>query len=90
MDEDFTKWITKWQQPYHVAWVGDRLTITPPLLPVVSRVSEALGLRKSWSFSPGDAERAWSLGLQAFKGDQICGRQCGDRSRHLDKRPRRD
>jgi hypothetical protein len=67
LDEDFTKWVTKRQQPYHVAWVGHRLTITPPLLPVVSRISEALGLRKSWSFSPGDAERAWSWGSKRSK-----------------------
>lgn len=65
----FVDEVTERQKPYHVAWEGARLTITPPPPPGVFGVSEASGLRKrrSWSFSPGGAELATSWGAKRPK-----------------------
>jgi hypothetical protein len=55
--------IAKWEKPYHVAWVGDRLTITPPPRPGPAALNRwDFGSERSWSFSPGEAERAMSWG----------------------------
>lgn len=54
--------IAKRQQPYHVAWVGARLKITPPRPTGVSGVHLGLLRRRSWSFAPGSAEVETSWG----------------------------
>jgi hypothetical protein len=59
----FADEITKRQRPYHVAWVGDRLTITPPPRPGPVALNRwDFGSEMSWSFSPGSAERTMSWG----------------------------
>ena len=54
LDEQVTKLQREaLQRPYHVAMDGNRLLLTPPSLPTVSRLRQT---RKSWAFSPGLAE----------------------------------